>query len=303
MSYKKAVAIGLAGEGKSTILNRVGGGPLFDECSEEDGGTKATSVKRGKFYGLDVELVDTPGLDDQEGEDAAHIQEMVNKVKALGEVHCILLVFNANSSRFTQSLKRIIKVYMKIFNNPKIWDHFCFIFTRCYPSVRSKLETDAKKEKYINWVKAIYMECFSLNPVSKPPCLFVDSKDDTDLKNKSLFIELNQLLQVLNPISCGDMQKADTVYSKITHQNKTEIVKSEQVYCGTRQKQTGSYEVSRGGLEGFFGGTRDVPIYTTETIYKQVDTWIDKTREVRTMYDGKVVYGDWVILKTYTKDH
>ena len=300
---KTVIAIGLAGEGKSTLLNRLAGKELFTEYDDPTAGTKDTELKNGNFSGLAVQYIDTPGLDDQEGIDAEHIQAMVNKIKANGKLNALLIVFNATSSRFTQSLKRIVKLYFKMFNTPDIWDHICLVFTKCYPSVRKILETDLKKSSYVGLVKDIYKECFSVDPVTKPLCYFVDSKVTDDAQNNGVLTLLNGFIANCGEISCKDMKKADPVYSKIEYQTISEVIKTEDVPCGTQQIQVGTREVSRGGIEGFFGGTRDVPVYSTKTLYKKVDTWVDKQRQVKTMYDGKsVAYGDWEILKTYKKD-
>ena len=90
------IVIGLAGTGKSTIANKFIGRDEFKEFSDFSGGTKDTFTTKGTFGSLKTYVIDTPGLDDQEGKDAQHIIKMVQIIKQLPHVHAIVITFNFN---------------------------------------------------------------------------------------------------------------------------------------------------------------------------------------------------------------
>jgi hypothetical protein len=74
--------------------------------------------------------IDSQGLDDSQGVDAANVQQMVGFLKAWQHgVNAFALVINGQSTRFDQGTQKLVKILDSFFNDSTFWNHVCIVFT------------------------------------------------------------------------------------------------------------------------------------------------------------------------------
>ena len=72
---------------------------------------------------LNVQIVDTPGFDDSDGEDEIHMEEMMDTLaNVLGHADTLVLVLKGDTERFTQSLQDMLSKMALIFGS-RWWDY------------------------------------------------------------------------------------------------------------------------------------------------------------------------------------
>jgi len=285
--------IGSAGNGKSALGNRVRSveGTAIDAFRESDdteSETMSTVVKQGSYEGVPVEVMDTPGLSDSNGMDAAHLTEMVATIKR-NRVHGISLTFNAQADRFDDNIKRMIRLLWNLFGSTlEIWIHVCLVFTKCFAAV--PINKQQKRTKYSNCLQQILQECNQgATFPATIPCFFVDSKDRNNQDSNS---DLSFLIGWLNSrevINSNLLVVVNVNFFKIDLETETVVLFS---------NTTPITHVSR-ERTGTFRHHTDVLHIDG---YKTIVTKQKRTREVRTLYDGKTItYSDWNIDATWTE--
>ncbi len=125
---------GQTGNGKSELLNCISRTPNLFEA--KDGAKSVTTETISKVVTLDIDgaatevlLVDTPGLSDSQGRDAAHLKQMVDVLKPLTNVKLFLVVFNSQAPRFDHPIQEILQVYQDSFGK-HFWRNVMFAFTK-----------------------------------------------------------------------------------------------------------------------------------------------------------------------------
>jgi len=122
---KRIVVIGSTGSGKSSLCNVIAGKdtqdslfPVGHDMSSKTWQTTVASVKwRGDVNDMDIDIIDTPGMDDPAGpdKDAKNIKEMVKKLKDLGTVNLFFVVFNGARPRLDRTLTELLKIFQTVF--------------------------------------------------------------------------------------------------------------------------------------------------------------------------------------------
>mgnify|MGYP004448793239 FL=1 len=128
----KSILFGITGAGKSTLTNF-----MIDSNEAVIGNTIRSCTTTSKSYSgtianQQIEIIDTPGFCDTEGNDKTQIKSMLEFLKKQKEANNFSIVFNFQDERFTPQYQTIIRQLYKIFDNGKIFDNMALIFTHCF---------------------------------------------------------------------------------------------------------------------------------------------------------------------------
>jgi len=193
-SGKSSLCTALTGQEKGKSTFKLGKGAQSEtyECKSEEHWWFGDE-EEGKFL-----CVDTPGLNDSEGRDEEHISGIIEKMKKLDYVSCIVLVLNGTEPRFHKSLQDVIAKFEEAFcsqrgtQHENFYDNLIVCFQRWKLSEEAELDRKEEKisaESVANDFRQQFMEKFpQCRNTSRPiPCVFVDSHDrDAARKTKSL---------------------------------------------------------------------------------------------------------------------
>ena len=122
--YKKALSLlilGSRGVGKSRLGNKLLGKKEFIEDSLTTETTKFSN-KSG------IEIIDTKGLGDSDGENKILISSICNEIKK-NKPNILAFVHNTPNKILNESSKTLIQEICKMFDTKSVWDHFIIIFT------------------------------------------------------------------------------------------------------------------------------------------------------------------------------
>ena len=107
--------IGVTGTGKSATANSICGEAKFVESAGSGSETDEVSCVLTRWQALKNEdpviVIDTPGLDDSEDRDTAHIATLVGGLKEVGYVNTFVIVLNSEAPRLSLQLKKTIKLF------------------------------------------------------------------------------------------------------------------------------------------------------------------------------------------------
>ena len=143
---KIAVLLGKTGVGKSSFINCITNkeeckvGKKYNSCTHE---LKHVDLLRG---GYNFYFVDTPGLDDANGDDK--IIEVLNNLRQkYPRINALLICVDFYEIRLTKSLETAIKRFMEIFPCTDFWDHVLIIKTKAIRGSRfENMKNDSEGE-------------------------------------------------------------------------------------------------------------------------------------------------------------
>ena len=139
------ITLGETGSGKSSFCNTLFISQHFQVGHSLDSQTEKVEGKYGEGEYKDIFIIDTPGLNDSEGEqtDKDNIKEMKDYIKKNPRIKGILMVFKFTDNRITGSVKKSIKIFYDFFPMPNFWEHVIILFSHY----------DIKNEEKINLLK------------------------------------------------------------------------------------------------------------------------------------------------------
>jgi hypothetical protein len=260
--------MGQTGAGKSQFLNGLLRGNYFNACANPSAVTLVTSAQENSIDGILRTGIDTQGLDDTQGVDAAHVQQMVQFLKAWTHgVNAFALVINGQADRFDAGTQKLVKLINTFFNDPTFWDHVCIIFTKCYAS-GDDIEKPVKECIYRQMVLDLICQCQGQSVQNPPPLpvFFVDSKKfDVDPETKQQYALFHGFVCGLDALPTQKVVAPSVTYLKIEKESRQSILANTRIDGDTR-----------------------------------IQTYEDQEREKRTAYDGvTITYSDWKATRTW----
>ncbi|MYF99161.1 GTP-binding protein [Candidatus Poribacteria bacterium] len=119
--------IGRTGTGKSSTINTLLGKKIAPVGSTE-AVTRSVEVYQHEIHGMNIKIVDTPGLCDdlpENGRDEVYMQMIKSEVS---EVDCLCLVKKLDDPRITGDDLRTIQLISQVLGS-QIWHHAVIVFT------------------------------------------------------------------------------------------------------------------------------------------------------------------------------
>jgi hypothetical protein len=261
------IVIGQTGAGKSEFGNAyLQNSNSFFASDGPDAATIETHAKCETIDGVTRYFIDTQGLDDTQGVDNAHVQQMVSFLKAWEKgVNAIAIVINGQHPRFDAGTQKLIKIIHVFFNNPKFWNNVCIVFTKNYRD--EPLNREVFNNEYRTRVQNLIVECVG-NGATAPqlPTFFVNSKRFADEQETRDELVAFHAFAYASPVLSTQHVVAPDV----------RFMRSEEE---TRINQLVGEKIER----------------QTENIRCKTLSYEDQRREKKTAYDGKTVtYSEWV---------
>jgi hypothetical protein len=261
------LAFGTTKQGKSEFLNAYLQKQAFEASDDPKSCTRLTSASDNRVSRDTRPVIDTPGLNDSEGVDAAHVQQMVSFLKAWRHgVNAFVLVISGQAPRFDQGTQKLVKILDSFFNDSTFWDHVCIIFTKCFAAMPSSRK-ETMRTKYRTEVLNLVRQLIG-NERQDPqlPVFFVDSpKWGTDAVTQREISEFHRFASNLNPLPTTGVSRVNVHFWRVILEPRNGIL------VDTR------YE----------GNTR-------------IQVYEDQQRERRTAYDGRTItYGNWTATRRW----
>ena len=158
------ITLGETGSGKSSFCNSLFSTQQFLVGHSLDSQTEKVEGKYGENDYKDIFIIDTPGLNDSEGEqkDNQNIQEMKNYIKKNPRIKGILMVFNFNDNRLKGSVKKSIKLFYDFFPMKNFWEHVIILFSHY-----DKEDTERKnllETEFNSKLKEVALKIKNINP-------------------------------------------------------------------------------------------------------------------------------------------
>lgn len=257
------ILIGETGSGKSSFGNFALGIQDAFKVSEDPRSCTTETIRKISLLDKQIGIVDTPGLQDSQGRDKIHYEQMLKIIKEMKDLNFILLVFNYTCPRFTTSIQFMIKFLCNVF--PKNFaQHVGIVFTHYDHEYQIRINKKKKKDpreerkEFIREVMELISQTTNEELFLGPPVYYLDSYVEDDNSKK----ELNRLISFaknLKPIE--DIRQCKLQYKK----------EEEEFNTRTYDKVEGDYIVTY-----------------TESL----------KRIKRTDYNNKVTHTEWEILRT-----
>ena len=191
------VAFGEVGTGKSTLCNTLIGsnGTAFVESEKTESQTLETIGKEGKYGNQDTFLVDTPGTEDADRNDAAHLVQMARYIKGNNLIRGFLLTINMTCPRLEDRERRLFELISSMYPGSPWYKHIAVVWTNCYPEIKSKVEKwkSERKEGFIRFLDKYFKKEVTKEQAKSIPHYFIDSIEARK-NSSSSYIELCHLL-------------------------------------------------------------------------------------------------------------
>jgi predicted GTPase len=267
--FRATVAvIGQTGAGKSQFLNGYLQQESFQACPNPKAVTLITSAAENTVQGCLRTGIDTQGLDDTQGVDAEHVQQMVRFLKEWPHgVNVFALVINGQHDRFDAGTQKLVKLINTFFNDPNFWNHVCIVFTKCYAGC-DEIAKAVKRDEYRALVLNLIRECqgTEIQNVPQLPVFFVDSKKfNIDPETRDEYALFHGFVVSMDALPTQKVVAPSVAFLKIEQETRANVLTNTQ-------------------CEG-------------DTL---IETYEDQEREKRTAYDGRTVtYTEWKTIRRW----
>ena len=166
---KVAILLGKTGIGKSSFINSITNQNKCRIGNESKACTTKIHCVDISKNGLNFYFVDTPGLDDGEG-DEKNIKQLGDIRKKYPRINVFIICIEFTEIRLTKSMKMALKEFMTIFPCPAFWNHVIILRTKSFQGPRFedfKKNVEGKLVKGINEDKEL-TDFMNKNKINMP---------------------------------------------------------------------------------------------------------------------------------------
>jgi len=225
-SMIKVVLLGQTGSGKSTIGNCLLGlksNTGFETSRDTDSCTDDTMGIMGKWFsnGAPCTVIDTPGMDDSDGRDTEHIENIIEYLKKENFINSFVLVRNGQNKRISKSFKSMLTIFELMFGT-EFWSHVVIDVSH----VRYE-DTDSMKQEIRKWNNTIKKKFRKAKDASLKT-VFLDASNSKHASFQENAEKLWGYCQEMEEFECKDFEttktemdllKSDKNQMKVDHEN------------------------------------------------------------------------------------
>ena len=142
----KVVLIGKTGVGKSQLGNFILNRNYFKVGDTQNSETYEIQEGTSEINGIEVTIVDTPGLNDTEQKDENIMKKIVDKLSSDDSIDGIILVYSFREPRKVQKDQELRDNLYKIFGEDLLKERVKIIFTSCSTGEERDEEEIEKEE-------------------------------------------------------------------------------------------------------------------------------------------------------------
>ena len=167
----KVVLIGETGVGKSQLGNFILNKEFFKVGDHDKSETDRISEDKICIEGMNVTIVDTPGLNDTESRDEEIMDKIVEKFQNDNSIDGIILVYSFRIPKRVQKHKELVTNLITIFGKDLLEERLKVIFTNCSIG-EERDDTEIEKER----TQVEDIKEFLENMIKDDEIIFVNSK-------------------------------------------------------------------------------------------------------------------------------
>ena len=233
---KIILVIGITGTGKSSFINFMTNKKECNVSNEAESCTKDYKMVDVYDKGTIYWFVDTPGLDDSQG-DQSNIKEIMKFRNAVPRINAIIYCQSLTEQRVTHSAINLFKLMKQLYPDPNLFTHFIIIRTK---SDRSSKYFEENKNKCKNSIYDQLKNFKLIGEEKEIPEYYIDS---VDRDNESILEKIRILdkLEKKDPIFLGVKVKIiDKVemFDSLNNKYSIKIKKSKEYWDFDGTKQT-----------------------------------------------------------------
>ena len=239
----RIVPLGPTGSGKSQLCNFIykdKSNTKFEVSDSLDSKTKIPQFELFTRNGINIELIDTAGCSDSNGDDEKNFKMLIEKLREKKTIDLFLLVFNF-TGRIDQTTRDYIKFISNTFTPTEFYNHLAIIFTnyREKPTKKDKDKLDIKVEEIKNLLKEIIGIGDGENTVT-PKVYELDTETDDNNEFVEKFqatIDVILLKMKANVMEFGEVNTETIKYNGKEDRLKEEEERLKQIEINNKLKQ------------------------------------------------------------------
>ena len=250
----RIVPLGPTGSGKSQLCNFIykdKSNTKFEVSDSLNSKTKNPQFELCTRNDINIELVDTAGCSDSNGDDEKNFKKLIEKLREKKTIDLFLLVFNF-TGRIDQTTRDYIKLISNTFTPTEFYNHLVVIFTnyRENPTEKEKNKLDKKVGEIKDLLKEIIGIGDGENTVT-PKAYEIDTETDDNnefIKKFQATIDVILLNMKANVMEFGEVNTETIKYNGKKDRLKEEEERLKQIEINNKLKQQ-KYEEKMKKLE------------------------------------------------------
>ena len=250
----RIVPLGITGSGKSQLCNFIykdKSNTKFEVSDSLNSKTKNPQFELCTRNGINIELVDTAGCSDSNGDDEKNFKKLIEKLREKKTIDLFLLVFNF-TGRIDETTRDYIKLISNTFTPTEFYNHLAVIITnyRENPTKKEKIMLDRKVGEIKDLLKEIIGIGDGENTVTPKVYELGTETDDNDefIKKFQETIDVILLNMKANVMEFGEVNTETIKYNGKKDRLKEEEERLKQIEINNKLKQQ-KYEEKMKKLE------------------------------------------------------